>query len=62
MIQGLKGSVIGFDELNDSDSPGETIALNEAIGLNNIELKRYRYASRVSYFVVDRLPIFLPEQ
>lgn len=49
----FKGSVIGFDELNDSDSPGETAALMETIGLNKIRLKRYRYASRVSYFVYE---------
>jgi len=49
----VKGSVIGFDELNDHDSPGETAALMEVFGLNNIKLKRYRYASRVSYFVVE---------
>ncbi|MFH1387079.1 MAG: crotonobetainyl-CoA--carnitine CoA-transferase [bacterium] len=49
----VKGSVIGFDELNDPDSPGETVALMETFGLNNIKLKRYRYASRVSYFVVE---------
>ena len=48
-----KGSVLGFDELNDSDSPGETIALNEVFGLKNIKLRRYRYASRVSYFVCE---------
>ena len=46
-----RGSVLGFDELNDPDSPGETIALMEKIGLNNIKLRRYRYSSRVSYFV-----------
>lgn len=49
----VKGSVLGFDELNDHDSPGETIALREVLGLNNVRLKRYRYASRVSYFVVE---------
>ena len=48
-----KGSIIGFDELNDHDSPGETIALMESFGLNNIRLKRHRYASRVSYFEVE---------
>jgi len=48
-----KGSVIGFDELNDPDSPGETTALMETFGLRNISLKRYRYASRVSYFIVE---------
>ena len=46
-----RGSVLGFDELNDPDSPGETLALMEKIGLNNIKLRRYRYSSRVSYFV-----------
>ena len=49
----VKGSVLAFDELNDHDSPGETLALKEVFGLNNIRLKRYRYASRVSYFVVE---------
>ncbi len=49
----VKGSILGFDELNDPDSPGETIALREVFGLNNIKLKRYRYASRVSYFVLE---------
>lgn len=49
----VKGSVIGFDELNDPDSPGETLALIETLGLNNIRLKRYKFASRVSYFIVD---------
>ena len=48
-----RGSVVAFDEVNDKDSPGETIALMEVFGLNNIKLQRYRFASRVSYFVVD---------
>lgn len=49
----VRGSVLGFDELNDPDSPGETVALKEVFGLDNIKLKRYRYASRVSYFVLE---------
>lgn len=49
----VKGSLLGFDELNDPDSPGETIALKDVFGLDNIKLKRYRYASRVSYFVLE---------
>ena len=48
-----KGSIVAFDELNDKDSPGETVALMEVFGLQNIRLQRYRYASRVSYFVVE---------
>lgn len=49
----VKGSVIGFDELNDPDSPGETLALMEMLGLRNIRLKKYRYASRVSYLIIE---------
>lgn len=49
----VKGSVLGFDELNDPDSPGETVALAEVFSLNNIKLRRFRYTSRVSYFVVE---------
>lgn len=49
----VKGSLLAFDELNDHDSPGETIALQEVFGLNNMRLKRYRYASRVSYFILE---------
>lgn len=48
-----KGSVIGFDELNDPDSPGETIALMEVFGLPSVRVKRFPYASRVSYIVVE---------
>lgn len=48
-----KGSVIAFDELNDPDSPGETIALMETLGLNKIQLKRFPYASRVSYLIYE---------
>ncbi len=48
-----KGSVVGFDELNDPDSPGETLALIETFGLENIRLRRFPHTSRVSYFVVE---------
>lgn len=48
-----KGSVLCFDELNDPDSPGETIALMETFGLANIKLRRYRYTSRISYFILE---------
>lgn len=48
-----KGSVLAFDELNDQDSPGETRALMEVFGLRQIRLQRFRFASRVSFFVVE---------
>ena len=45
------GSLVGFDELVDDESPGETAALQETYGVSHIKLRRYQYASRVSYFV-----------
>lgn len=48
-----KGSVIVFDEVCDELSPGETIALKETIGLKNINLKRWQYNSRLTYFIVS---------
>ncbi len=49
----VKGSVVGFDEINEPVTPGETLAVMEVLGLNNIRLKRLSYASRASYFVVE---------
>lgn len=49
----VKGSLLCFDELNDPNAPGETIALNEVFGLNNVRLRRDRYTTRVSYFVLE---------
>lgn len=48
-----KGSIIGFDELNDHDSPGETIALREVMDFSRIKIQRYPYTSRTSYIVVE---------
>lgn len=48
-----KGSIVGFDELNDHSHPGETLAVMETLGLNNIRLRRPKYASRVAYFIVE---------
>jgi len=49
----VKGSVIGFDELNDPGFPGETAALQEAFGLNNVRLERNRFSAMQSYFVFE---------
>ena len=35
-----KGSILAFDELNCKAFPGETIAFNEVLGLNNYKLNR----------------------
>ncbi|MDD4984421.1 MAG: hypothetical protein PHQ43_01330 [Dehalococcoidales bacterium] len=49
----MSGSILAFDELNDRDSPGETTALKKAFNIDKIRIKRYRYASRVSYFILE---------
>jgi hypothetical protein len=48
-----KGTVIGFDELNDPQFPGETIAVREALGLGNISIKRNRYSGIQSYCIIE---------
>lgn len=39
----VRGSVLAFDEVNCKQIPGETRALNEVIGLNNLRLRRSRF-------------------
>ena len=48
-----KGGVIAFDELNHADYPGETTAVIEAIGLNNLRLRRFDINSMMSYAIVE---------
>lgn len=45
-----KGSIVGFDELNDPQFPGETVALRETLGLNTVAIKRSKYSGIQSYF------------
>jgi hypothetical protein len=49
------GSVLGFDELNDPVTPGETLAFKEVFGLGRYAIRRYPHNSRTSYVVVDRI-------
>jgi len=48
-----KGTVIGFDELNDKDFPGETVALREVFGTHNVRIERNPYSGMQSYFIVE---------
>lgn len=49
----VKGSVIVFDELCDDIFPGETVALREVFGLNNLRIQRMPMTARVSYAVIE---------
>ena len=47
-----KGSILVFDELCDDIFPGETIALSETFGLNNLRIQRLPMTSRISYLEI----------
>jgi hypothetical protein len=47
-----RGSVLGFDELNDAEFPGETVALREVLGTSNVAIQRNRYSGAQSFVVV----------
>lgn len=47
-----KGTVLGFDELNDPGFPGETVALKEVFGLDNVRIERNKFSGMQSYFVI----------
>jgi hypothetical protein len=47
-----RGSVLGFDELNDAEFPGETVALREVLGTSNVAVQRNRYSGAQSFVVV----------
>lgn len=48
-----KGTVIGFDEVNDATTPGETVALREVLRLDRYHIRRFPWNSRTSYLVVE---------
>ncbi len=47
-----KGSIIGFDELLDPQFPGETVALRESLGLQNLAIQRMHYGGIQSYTII----------
>ena len=49
----VRGSLIAFDELNYSKFPGETLAVMEVLGLNNIRLQRSPLSPLGSYFIFE---------
>ena len=48
-----KGGIIVFDDLNDSNWSGETMALFDTIGIKNLKLERFPFDSRVAYAILD---------
>ena len=48
-----KGSVIAFDEVNHSDWPGETLAVQEVLGIENYRLIHSQYSPTASYIIFE---------
>jgi hypothetical protein len=48
-----KGGIVGFDEINCKEWPGETIALKENLKIGSIRLQKFSYDPWVSYYVVE---------
>lgn len=47
-----KGSVLAFDELSQAASPGETLAALDTVGLRNLQIRRFPFATALSYAVL----------
>lgn len=48
-----KGAIIAFDEINHPDWPGETMALVEKLGINNLRIERFPFDSVRSFAVIE---------
>jgi hypothetical protein len=48
-----KGSVIAFDELNQKQWPGETMAVLHSIGIETLRIRRFEFNPQISYAVKD---------
>jgi hypothetical protein len=48
-----KGAIIAFDELDNPIWPGETQALFETIGINELKLRRFEFDPYIGYAVID---------
>ena len=49
----VKGSVIGFDELNNPVFPGETVAFQEVFGANNCRLQQSKFSAAAAYMAFE---------
>jgi len=48
-----KGGIIAFDELNAEDFAGETRAVIEKLGINNLRIQRCLFGTSISYAVME---------
>lgn len=48
-----KGAMIIFDEINQPGYPGETLAVQEALGIRNLRVQRCAYETGLSYAILE---------
>lgn len=48
-----KGAIIGFDELNLNNWPGETLAVLETVGINSLRIRRVPFVPSFSYAILE---------
>jgi len=48
-----KGAIIIFDEINQPGYPGETLAVDEFIGIRNLRINRCVFETGISYAIVE---------
>lgn len=48
-----KGGVLAFDELNQKQWPGETMALFDSIGIGSLRIQRFEFNPQISFAVKD---------
>ena len=48
-----KGGIIAFDELNAEGYPGETIAVLQKLGINNLRIQRPIFGTYISYAIIE---------
>jgi hypothetical protein len=46
-----KGSVLAFDEINMPECPGETVALREVLGSNDLVINHSPFRANAGYIV-----------
>ncbi len=47
-----KGAILAFDELNQAQWPGETLAVLETIGIRNVRIERFPFTPQLSFAIL----------
>lgn len=48
-----QGAILAFDQLNDENWPGETLAVLETLGVQNLRIQRFPFGSDIAYAVLE---------